>query len=79
MCICKECGRTIETRFFYCPWCGHSRVDRVEEEDTFDLLFEKFEKVQLETQTRRLMDMGNRLDVLEKELSTLVLSAEMHK
>lgn len=79
MTICKECGRTIDSKFFYCPWCGHSRVERVEEDDTFDLLFEKFERVQMESQTRKLMEMGDRLDDLEKELSTLVLSAEMHK
>ena len=24
--VCKGCGRTIESKFVYCPWCGQSKV-----------------------------------------------------
>ncbi|MCQ2592738.1 MAG: zinc ribbon domain-containing protein [Treponema sp.] len=76
--VCKGCGRTIESKFLYCPWCGFSRVSH-DEDDTLDVLFNKFEELQRDSRRQHLQEMENQLDVLEQELTVLALSAEMHK
>ena len=29
MTICRDCGRTINETYIFCPWCGKSRTERV--------------------------------------------------
>ena len=76
--ICIECGRTISKDFVYCPWCGYSRVS-VDDEETLNSMFDRFEENQKNTRMKHIYEMEHELDELEKELSVLVLSAEMHK
>lgn len=78
MCICSGCGQLIESKFYFCPWCGISRTSRKTDEE-FDLLYQKLLEVQRDTQKNRLEKMEAQLDELEKDLSILVLSAEMAK
>ena len=76
--VCKGCGRTIDGKFLYCPWCGVSRVS-YDDEETLNSLFDKFEENQKNTRIQHISEMERQLDELEQELSVLVLSAEMHK
>ncbi len=62
----------------YCPWCGFSRVS-VDDEETLNSMFDRFEENQKNTRMKHIYEMEHELDELEKELSVLVLSAEMHK
>ncbi len=78
MCICGGCGKLIDKRFYYCPWCGYSRVEK-EKEDSTELRYTKFKERMMERRYNQLEKMEEQLDSLEKELSILVLSAEMHK
>lgn len=77
MSVCKGCGRAIEQKFLYCPWCGFSRVSV--EEDSLDVLFNRFTERQKTNRRKQLYEMEKQLEDLERELSVLVLSAEMHK
>ena len=78
MCICGGCGKLIDKRFYYCPWCGYSRVEK-ETEDSTKLRYEKFKEKMIEKRYNQIERMEEQLDSLEKELSIMVLSAEMHK
>ena len=78
MCICGGCGKLIDKRFFYCPWCGKSRVAQ-EKDDSAELRYAKFKEKQFQKRYNQLEKMGEQLGDLEHELSILVLSAEMHK
>ena len=76
--VCKGCGGTIEGKFLYCPWCGFSRVS-ADDEETLSSMFDRFEENQKNTRKQHIYEMEWELDELEKELSVLVLSTEMHK
>jgi hypothetical protein len=78
MCICGGCGKLIDKRFYYCPWCGFSRVVQ-EKDDSAELRYAKFKEKQFQKRYNQLEKMEEQLDSLEHELSILVLSAEMHK
>jgi len=78
MCICGGCGKLIENKFYYCPWCGYSRVEQ-EKEDSMELRFKKLQARQLEERQNRIEELEAQLDNLEQELSVLVLSAQMAK
>ncbi|BDC92984.1 hypothetical protein SAMN04487977_1134 [Treponema bryantii] len=78
MCICGGCGKLIDKKFYYCPWCGKSRVVQ-EKDDSAELRYAKFKEKQFQKRYNQLEKMEEQLDSLEKELSILVLSAEMHK
>ena len=78
VCGCKECGRTIEEQFIYCPWCGVSRIG-MNSEAVLDSVFQQLEEKQSDDRSRRLRRLESRLEGLEKDLDILVLSAEMHK
>ena len=77
ICVCKGCGRTLEKKFLYCPWCGTSRVSH--DEESLDMLFTQYEENRTEVRRKQLYEMERELDDLEEELSVYVLSAQMHK
>ena len=79
VCICGGCGRTIEKEFLYCPWCGKSKIQALQENTNYDEVFNQLEQMQQNSRLEKIKQMGDRLQDLEKELDTLVLSAEMHK
>ena len=78
MCICGGCGKLIERAFHYCPWCGYSRIEE-EKRLSMDKKFEVYKEKYLEKRSAQIEKLSSQLDDLEKELSVLVLSAEMHK
>ena len=79
MTICKDCGRTINETYIFCPWCGKSKVERISSMNEKESLIESIKKKRYEEQTKKIMQLEEQLETLEKELSILVLSAEMHK
>ena len=46
--ICHGCGRTVDSSFLYCPWCGFSRLNN-RETDSLDEVFRQLETVQQKT------------------------------
>lgn len=79
MTICRDCGRTINETYIFCPWCGKSKAERVASINEKQCLIESIKKRRYEEQTKKIMQLEEQLETLEKELSILVLSAEMHK
>ena len=76
--ICKGCGKLIDAVYLYCPWCGHSKVKK-SDRTSANLRYLEFLRQQEENRRRQLKEMEGQLNDLEKELSVLVLSAEMHR
>lgn len=77
VCICKSCGRTIEKNFIFCPWCGVSQTMEENVENTLSPVFEKLEEIQNKNRMLRMHKIGDSLDELEKDLSLMVLQAEL--
>ncbi|MCR4952976.1 MAG: zinc ribbon domain-containing protein [Treponema sp.] len=78
--VCQGCGRTIQKDYLYCPWCGYSKVsENKTSEDSLDAMFTKFAQLKKDSRRKQLSAMEQKLDDMDKELSVLVLSAEMHK
>lgn len=77
--VCESCGRTIEAKFLYCPWCGFSKVVHKKEVASLDQMFSKYEESKKEERKAQLLQLEAELTKLEEELSVLALSAEMHK
>lgn len=78
ICVCGGCGRTIETEFIYCPWCGQSKMQN-NDKTALESVFKSLELKQAEERARRLAELEKELDELEQDLSILALSAEMAK
>lgn len=76
MCICGGCGKVIDKKYYYCPWCGYSRVEQ-DKEDSMELRFKQLKARQIEERQNRIEEMESQLDELEKELSMMVLSAQL--
>lgn len=76
MCICDGCGKLINREFYYCPWCGYSRVEQ-SKEDCEKLRYAQFKAKKQEVQSQKIGEMEDQLDDLEKELSVLALSYQM--
>ena len=78
ICVCGGCGRTIETEFIYCPWCGQSKMQN-NDKAALESVFKSLELKQAEERARRLAELEKELAELEQDLSILALSAEMAK
>ncbi|MBS7261432.1 MAG: hypothetical protein KIG91_07235 [Treponema sp.] len=78
MSICGCCGRTTDKVFPFCPWCGNSKVASDSKNDREVLAQNLADKKHAE-QFEHMEEIGRQIDELERELSVLVLSAEMAK
>ena len=76
MCICNGCGKLIDSKFFYCPWCGVSKVknDTVE---AIELQVKQYKQKKQDDRIQQIQKMEEELNSLEKELSVLILSHAM--
>lgn len=79
VCICGGCGRTIEKKFVYCPWCGKSKVSFSYNDEHIEQVFRRLEEVQGQDKQNRIDEISKKLKSLEEELDILVLCSEMHK
>jgi hypothetical protein len=69
----------MNVEFIFCPWCGAKRgAHRLPPDEEFDESKED-EKFSRAWQQKRIIHMVRILDDLEKDLSALALSEEMHK
>ena len=78
MSICGCCGRTTDKSFPFCPWCGTSKVQN-EDKTSQEILALNLADKKHNEQFEHMEEIGRQLDELERELSVLVLSAEMAK
>ncbi len=78
VCVCGGCGRTIETEFVYCPWCGNARMQK-DNQESLDAVFQELEQKQAENRAKRLAKLEEELNALEQDLSVIALSVEMSK
>lgn len=78
MSICECCGRTTDKSFPFCPWCGKSKVSQANEKSRETIIQNNLDKKHSE-QFEHMEEIGRQIDELERELSILVLSAEMAK
>lgn len=79
VCICGGCGRTIEKKFVYCPWCGKVKVSFSSNDEHIEQVFRRLEEVQGQDKQNRIDEISKKLKSLEEELDILVLCSEMHK
>ena len=56
MSICGGCGKLIDKRFYYCPWCGYSRVQK-EEDDSAKLRYAEFKEKQYQKRYNQIEKM----------------------
>lgn len=80
MSICGCCGRTTDKNFPFCPWCGKSKIKAADESrETQDVIIRNNLDKKHAEQVEQMEAIGKKIDDLERELSVLVLSAEMAK
>lgn len=70
--ICHGCGRTIESVFPYCPWCGSAASTESPLSRQVDSVCERVELKRKEYTSSRIQRMENELGDLEDELSLLL-------
>ncbi len=70
--VCNGCGRTLETSFLYCPWCGLERVV-CDEDEMLDDTFSRLEDVAERGNEKKVQVLKEKLDSLQSELEELVL------
>jgi len=70
--ICHECGRILESTFFFCPWCGTAIDTGFHLAAQVDSVFAELESKQKTFACSRLNAMENSLGELEEELSLLL-------
>ncbi len=78
MSICGCCGRTTDKAYPFCPWCGTSKVSSELKSDQ-EIMTRNLADKKHEEQFNHMEEIGRQIDELERELSVLVLSAEMAK
>ncbi len=72
--ICRGCGRTINSDFVFCPWCGSVAESGEYLDDAFDAAFDKAGALQHVATESRIERMSDELGELEKALSSLISS-----
>jgi hypothetical protein len=70
--ICHACGRTMESAFNFCPWCGTVAATGDLLPGEVDAVFEHIDKIQTNHTCSRITRMENELGELEKALSLLL-------
>nr|MBP3280971.1 hypothetical protein [Treponema sp.] len=70
--VCKNCGRTIESDFFYCPWCGFQKKEPALKSELEDEVFDKLESQQVAGIEKRICEMKEKLDELERDFASFV-------
>ncbi len=73
--VCQDCGRHIQKDYRFCPWCGED-VNRERRMENFARHQESLRVNRQEEQIRRA---EKALEILEKELTALVVCAELSR
>jgi len=75
VCVCHECGRTIESAFFYCPWCGVAVRPVPAIAGKVDEVVDRLEQIQKKHAVTRISQMEDELGEIETALSSLLAGA----
>lgn len=67
--ICHDCGRTIDSEFAFCPWCGASMTGEISLDAAFDEAFTRIESKRESLTVSRIAKMEDDLGALDKDLS----------
>jgi len=70
--ICHACGRTVDSAYAYCPWCGTAAETDTLLAARIDSVFEQVEAMQKGFTDTRIHRMENELGELEEALSLLL-------
>ena len=70
MCICSGCGKLIDNKFYYCPWCGYSRME-AEKQESAELRYAKFKEKQFQKRY-------NQLEKMEEQFQQNIIKKMYH-
>jgi hypothetical protein len=73
--VCHACGRTVDSAFSYCPWCGAGASSGPATLPDLDTVFERVEEMQRSDAVSRISRMESELGDLERDLSLLLAEA----
>lgn len=74
--ICRFCGKTIDSNFLYCPWCGELLLKN---DHVSEIVNRVFNNVEEKETGKRIEKIGMSLDILEKELTSVIHTMESKK
>lgn len=74
--ICGGCGRSIQSEYIFCPWCGKNQKAAAGK-DYLEAAVTEGEIRRNDMKEQKLQQLEQQLAKLEKELNVLVLCAEM--
>ncbi|WP_294428767.1 hypothetical protein [uncultured Treponema sp.] len=70
VCICNHCGKTIERKFIYCPWCGKENAEPGDE-SVLENVFKQLEARQSNDRISRVKKIESKIAEIEKGLREL--------
>ena len=74
--ICRFCGKTIDTQFLYCHWCGELLHESAHLAEIVNRVFNTVEEKET---GKRIEKIGQSLDILEKEITSVIHTMESKK
>lgn len=76
VCVCRGCGRSINSEFLFCPWCGCEQLQVIVPEQVIEAVFSRIEHLRIRERTNRISKLEHELNDLEVELSRLITASE---
>lgn len=73
VCVCNNCGKTIEREFLYCPWCGKENAEPADK-SVLENVFAQLEVKQANDRTSRVKKLETKIAEIEKGLEELGIS-----
>lgn len=70
--LCRSCGKTVETTFIFCPWCGIS-IQHIENADSMiDTACKHLRAIQQKGRENRITKLEDSLQQLEEDLTVII-------
>ncbi len=73
VCVCRYCGKTVDIQFLYCPWCAGVLHPHIPVEEVINRAFAGMEE---KDTGRRIEKIAQSLDILEKEITSVLQTME---
>lgn len=71
--FCKGCGKLIDKKFCYCPWCGKSLEDPSQWEDSIIESCKKLDKIfEKNSKNQRFAAMEDKLNQIEVDIDAIL-------
>jgi len=71
VCVCNNCGKTIEKEFLYCPWCGKQN-GAADDKSVLENVFKQLEAKQVNDRQSRVKKIETKISEIEKGLDGLL-------